>query len=106
VTHSSADWVRQGERWVKAQVALTRGLNRNHNHLLKAIFKGAATTVIAHAAPNPLRKAYDRLCAQGTRPNLAKLTVARRIAATVLAMWKREEVYDPAKTASSSPAQN
>jgi transposase len=106
VTHSSADWVRQGERWVKAQVALTRGLNRNHNHLLKAIFKGAATTVIAHAAPNPLREAYDRLCAQGTRPNLAKLTVARRIAATVLAMWKREEVYDPAKTASSSPAQN
>jgi hypothetical protein len=26
---------------------------------------------------------------------LAKLTVARKIAATVLAMWKREEVYDP-----------
>lgn len=95
VTHSSADWTRQGEQWVKAQVALTRGLNRNHNHMLKAIFKGAATTVIAHARPNPLRECYEHLLSQGTKPNLAKLTVARKIAATVLAMWKNEEVYDP-----------
>jgi transposase len=84
VTHSSSDWVKQDGRWVKAQVALTRGLNRNHNHTLKAIFKGAATTVIAHARPNPLRAAYERLCEQETKPNLAKLTVARKIAATVL----------------------
>jgi hypothetical protein len=26
---------------------------------------------------------------------MAKLTLARRIAATALAMWKNEEVYDP-----------
>jgi len=95
VTRSSADWVRQDGGWVKAHVAMTRGLNHNHNHTLKTIFKGAATTVIAHARPNPLREAYDRLCEQGTKPNLAKLTVARRIAAMVLAMWKRQEVYDP-----------
>ncbi len=29
----------------------------------------------------------------GTRPPLARLTIARKIAATVLAMWKNEEVY-------------
>jgi transposase len=95
VTHSSADWMRQEDRWVKAHVAMTRGLNHNHNHILKAIFKGAATTVISGTRPNPLREAYDRLCAQGTKPNLAKLTIARRIAATVLALWKCQEVYDP-----------
>lgn len=95
VTHSSSDWVRQEGGWVKAHVAMTRGLNHNHNHMLKAIFKGAATTVISRARPNPLREAYDRLCAQGTKPNLAKLTIARRIAGTVLAMWKSQEVYDP-----------
>jgi len=106
VTRSSADWVRQGERWVKAQVALTRGLNLNHNHTLKAIFKGAATTVISHARQNPLREAYERLCAQGTKPNLAKLTVARKIAALVLAMWKHEEVYDPTRTTMDSAAQS
>jgi hypothetical protein len=31
----------------------------------------------------------------GIKPNLAKLTLARRIAAIVLSMWKHEEVYDP-----------
>jgi transposase len=103
VTESSSDWVRQGQRWVKSQVALTRGLNRDHNHTLKAIFKGAATTVISHSRPNPLRQDYERLCAQGTRPNLAKLTVARKIAALVLAMWKHEEVYDPTRR-TDSPA--
>lgn len=95
VTRSSADWARQDGRWVKAHVPMTRGLNHNHNHTLKAIFKGAATTVISRARPNPLLEAYDRLCEQGTKPNLAKLTIARRIAATVLALWKRQEVYDP-----------
>ena len=29
------------------------------------------------------------------KPNLAKLTLARRIAGTVLSMWKNQEVYDP-----------
>jgi hypothetical protein len=36
--------------------------------------------------------------ADGTKPNLAKLTLARKIAATVLAMWKHEEVYEPARS--------
>ncbi len=95
VTRSSADWVRHGDRWTKAQVAQTRGLNRNYNRTLKMIFKGAATTVITHAAPNRFCEAYERLCRQGTKPNLAKVTVARQLAATVLAMWKAEEVFDP-----------
>ncbi len=95
VTHSSSDWVRDQERWVRARVTQTRGLNFNHNRMLKAIFKGAATTVIAHTGPNPLRAAYDRQLENGTKPNLAKLTVARNVAAIVLAMWKTEETYDP-----------
>lgn len=97
VTRSSADWVRIGSQWVRARVAQTRGLNLNYNRTLKMIFKGAATTVIAHAGPNPLREAYERLCEQGTKPNLAKVTVARKIAATALAMWKSQEVYDPTR---------
>ena len=35
--------------------------------------------------------------AGGTKPNLAKVSLARKIAAIVLAMWKAEEVYDPDK---------
>ena len=47
VMRSSSDWVRTADGgWARAQVQRTRGLSRNHNHTLKAIFKGAATTVI------------------------------------------------------------
>ena len=97
VTRSSSDYVFDRGRWVRARVTQTRGLNFNHNRVLKAIFKGAATSVIAHMGPNPLREGYDRMLANGTKPNLAKLTVARQIAAIVLAMWKSQEEYDPGR---------
>ena len=73
----------------------TRGLNKNRNPRLKAIFKGAATTVIHPKSRNAFHTAYDHLCEQGTKPNLAKVTVARKLAATIWKMWKNEEVCDP-----------
>ena len=91
VTRSSADWSQHQGRWVKASRAHTRGLNRNSNRTLKALFKGAATAAIV--GKNRFREAYDRLCAQGTKPNLAKVTVARKVAATTLAIWKSQEAY-------------
>jgi len=63
--------------------------------LLKSIFKGAATTVIVKGSDDPLHAAYMRTIQAGTKPNLAKLSLARRIAATVLSMWKHQGVYDP-----------
>ena len=72
VTRSSADWVRLDGKWVRARVAQTRGLNFNFNRTLKMIFKGAATTVIAHAGPNPFREAYDRLCGTGNEAELGE----------------------------------
>ncbi|MCP4228219.1 MAG: IS110 family transposase [Actinomycetia bacterium] len=92
VTRSSADWLPTSGGWIKAQVVQTRGLNRNHNPTLKGIFKGAALATL-HQVGHPLQATYTRLLEAGTRPPLARLTVARKIAATVLAMWKNEEVY-------------
>jgi len=97
VMRSSNDWVRAGNRWLRSDVAKTRGLNPRKNSTLKMIFKGAATTVITHRGNEPLHKDYERLLEQGTKPNLAKLTLARKIAATALAMWKQQEVYAPAE---------
>ncbi len=97
VMRSSSDWVRQNERWVRAEAQQTRGLNRNCNPLLKSIFKGAATTVIQSLPDHPLQQNYQRMLSAGIKPNLAKLTLARRIAAAVLAMWKNNEVYDAKK---------
>jgi len=98
VTHSSDDWAKdRNDKWVRQRVAQTRGLNRNRQPLLKNVFKGAAETVIAKLPQHPLKQAYDRTTTAGTKPNLAALTLARRIAGTVLAMWKNKENYDPTK---------
>lgn len=99
VMRSSSDWVRAPDgRWVKASIQQTRGLNRDFNHSLKKVFKGAATSVIRHASEQePLYQHYRRLLDAGTKPNLAKLTLARRIAAITLAVWRTDEPYDPSR---------
>ena len=95
VTRSSSDWVKEGDRWVRVPVRQTRGLSFSHNRQLKWIYKGAATTVVAHMAGSPLHDHYDAMLEHGTKPNLAKLTIARQIAAISLSMWKAKERYDP-----------
>jgi transposase len=98
VMRSSSDWVKtQDGRWIRAEVQKTRGLNLNHNHTLKNIFKGAATTVMTQLDTEPLHQDYQRLITAGTKPNLAKLTIARKLAAIALSMWKSKEKYDPTK---------
>jgi hypothetical protein len=88
--------------WTRAQVRRTRGLNRQFNHTLKAIFKGAATTVIGRGGDGPINCHYVRLLEGGTKPNLAKLTLARQIASIALAVWRTKEVYDPERLGSSA----
>jgi hypothetical protein len=101
VMRSSSDWVRAPDgRWARTNVQKTRGLNRNFNHTLKDIFKGAATTVIRRQ-DGPLYRHYQSLLDGGTKPNLAKLTIARQIAAIALAVWKSQERYDPRKLTTS-----
>ena len=99
VMRSSSDWARARDgSWVRVPVQQTRGLNRNHNRTLKRIFKGAATTVIMRARrDDPLYQHYQQLLDGGTKPNLAKLSIARQIASIILSMWRSEEVYDSAK---------
>jgi hypothetical protein len=67
--------------------ASIRGLNRNHNHDLKNLFKSAAT--VAAAKPGPFQEFYDRLVAKGIRPEMARLTLERKIAAITLIIWKK-----------------
>lgn len=74
---------------------LTRGLNKNHNRVLKDVFKGAATA--ATGRRGPLQDFYFDMLARGMREDMARLTLARKIAAITLRLWKRGERYDPAK---------
>lgn len=106
VMRSSSDWMRDRHgKWVRAPTSQTRGLNRNRQPLLKEVFKGAAHLVATQMKSHPLHQAYERLTEGGMKPNLAQLTIARRLAAAVLAMWKHEEVYDPQEHRTHNPAQ-
>jgi transposase len=69
-----------------------RGLNANHNHDLKNIFKGAA--IRAAAIPGPFQDFYTALLAKGMKPSMARLTLARKIAAIVLIVWKKGARFD------------
>ena len=69
-----------------------RGLNKNHNHDLKNIFKGAATR--AAAAAGPFQKFYEARIANGMKPPMARLTLPRKIAAITLLVWKKGVRFD------------
>ena len=96
VTRSSADQeIVAGKLRRRKRAPLTRGLNPNHNRVLKNVFKGAANAAAAKAGP--LKESYDRCVAGGVREEMAKLTLARRIASIVLRLWKKGELWDSAK---------
>jgi transposase len=69
-----------------------RGLNVNHNHDLKNIFKGAATR--AAAVAGPFQEFHAALVAKGMKPPMARLTLARKIAAITLLVWKKGVRFD------------
>ena len=69
-----------------------RGLNRNCNHDLKNLFKGAA--IVASSKPGPFQEFYTALLTKGLRPEMARLTLARKIATIVLIVWKRGACFD------------
>jgi hypothetical protein len=92
-THDSAQY-----RYVGGQVQRSkkpqqlRGLNRNHNHEMKEIFKSTATR--ASCGRGPFHDFYAALLAKGMKPEMARLTLARKIAAITLTLWKKEERFD------------
>jgi transposase len=92
-THDSAQY-----RFVSGQLQRSRkpqqlrGLNRNHNHEMKEIFKSAATR--ASCGTGPFHDFYAAFLATGMKPEMARLTLARKIAAITLTLWKKEERFD------------
>jgi transposase len=75
------------------RLAAPRGLNHNHSHDLKNVFKGAAMQ--ASGSSNALGDFYKDLLATGMKPTMARLTLARKIAAIVLKIWKKGGRFDP-----------
>jgi transposase len=102
VTRTSSDyeWVNGAARRKRKPIQ-TRGLNQNYNRTLKAVFKGAAASAVQQHAE--IKEYYEGLCATGMRPELARLTVARKLAVIVLSLWKKGELYDPTRVKQAAP---
>jgi len=96
VSRSSADYLLvQGRPVRRGRAPMTRGLNRNHNRVLKNVFKSAATA--ATARPGALQAFYRGMVARGMREDLARVTLTRKLAALTLRLWKTGDHYDPAQ---------
>jgi transposase len=92
-TYDSAEYrAVRGQLERSRKQATVRGLNKDYNHDLKDIFKGAAMR--ASTASGPLRDFYENLLAKGRKPTMARLTLARKIAAITLIVWKKEVRFD------------
>ena len=91
---SSADYEQVDGRIVKtSKRAYTRGLNHNFNRVLKNVFRSAANA----ANTGVFKQYYDGLRAKGMKDSLARLTLARKIAAVTLTLWKKGEKFNPEK---------
>jgi hypothetical protein len=92
-THDSAQ-----HRYVDGQLQRSkkpqqiRGLNQNHNHDMKNIFKSTALSASRRAGP--LQDFHEGLLAKGMKPEMARLTLARKIAAITLTLWKKGGRFD------------
>ena len=92
-TYTSGEYRFVGGQLIRSKKVLAiRGLNKNHNHDLKNIFKGAATRAAATAGP--FQNFYEARIANGMKPPMARLTLARKIAAITLLVWKKGVRFD------------
>ena len=92
-TSTSGEYrILQGQLKRSKKLLAIRGLNANHNHDLKNIFKSAATRAAAIAGP--FQEFYAALVARGMKPPIARLTLARKIAAITLLVWKKGVCFD------------
>jgi transposase len=99
VIHTSSDHEIKMDQIVRRQHRhFTRGLTRDYNRILKMVFKGAAKEAIR---TDPMKTLYRIKVASGMRPELALLSIARRLAAITLVLWKRGEKFDVAKLISN-----
>lgn len=93
VTQTSADHrYADGQLQRSKKPAFVRGLDPAHNHHLKDVFKSAA--IQAATTNGPLRDFYEALVAKGMRPEMARLTLARKIATISWMVWRKGVAFD------------
>lgn len=95
VTRSSNDYEYEaGQLRRRPGAAQTRGLVRQYSRRLKLVFKAAAVEAMKDER---VKSIYGRQVEKGVRPEMARLTLARKLAAVTLSVWKSGQEYDEKK---------
>jgi transposase len=95
VTRSSADFEFRDARLQRRSKSIqTRGLTKEYNRRLKRVFKSAALQALKE---DSIKKIYSALTEKRVRSEMAMLTVARKLAAVTLAVWKSSEEFEEQK---------
>jgi transposase len=92
VTKSSSDWEVTAAGLKRKKQAKTWGLNQQFHRPLKSIIKGA--TKDASTQCEAWKNHFEALVDDGMRPDMARLTIARKLASTVLSIWKKGVKYE------------
>jgi transposase len=91
-TWSSSEFEVRDGHVVRKRQPMTRGLERDFNRHLKRVFKALATDLSSRQGP--YGEWYRARIAAGMRSDMAKLALARKLAAVVLITWKKGERFD------------
>ena len=95
VTRTSSDYEFEGGRLrTRRGAAHTRGLTREYSRRLKRVFKAAA---IEAQKDEQIKSIYRSQIDRGVRAEMARLTIARKLAAVTLRVWKDGAEYDSSK---------
>lgn len=73
----------------------TLGLDPRCNHAVKRVLRQIACG-IASGRRSSLRRIYDQAVSRGKSRGVARTILARKVAATLLALWRSMKPYDPA----------
>jgi len=90
VKRSSSDWVDGKSGLERRRREQTLGLNWKRNPEMKHVFKQAAVSAISST---PMKEYYEKHIERGLNPALARVTVARKLAAVTLSLWKKGEPF-------------
>lgn len=95
VTRDSSDYeIRDGSLARRRKPAITRGLTRHYHRGLKNLFKGAAMDSLRN---KQIRPYYDQLLERGLKESVARVQLARKLAASCLAIWKSGKEFENEK---------
>ena len=90
---STADYQISGDKLERRHKSTqTRGLNQLQPAVESGLQRGGLEALKTEA----FKKIYERLTS-GVRAEMARLTIARKLAAVALAIWKSGEGYDETK---------